>query len=69
MTSFRLCYNSHKHAPDHDSYLGRIQPRGPLQLMGPWPEQLFVVLYLAPEHVVKPGNFDSRSDYRQIDIH
>jgi hypothetical protein len=28
-------YNSHKHAPDRDSYSSCIQPRGPLQLLNP----------------------------------
>jgi hypothetical protein len=35
MDDFRLCYNSHKYAPDRDSYLYRIQPHGLSQLMGP----------------------------------
>jgi hypothetical protein len=33
MTSFRLCYNSHKHALDRDFYLGHIWFRGPLQII------------------------------------
>jgi hypothetical protein len=40
---FQLCYNSHKHAPDQDSTLDRTQPCGPMQLLGPWPWQIFVV--------------------------
>jgi hypothetical protein len=41
-------------------------PRGPMQLLGPWPEQIFVVSLLAPEHVIKPGNFGSQSGYQPI---
>ncbi len=61
-----FCYNPYKHAPDQDSSLGYILPRGPMQLLGPWPEQIFVVSLLAPEHVIKPGNFGSQSGYRPI---
>jgi hypothetical protein len=35
MTSFPLCYNSHEHTPNPDSYLSRIRPRGSLQIMDP----------------------------------
>jgi hypothetical protein len=63
MAGFSLWYNSHKHAPDWDSSLGRVQPRGSLQLMGPWPWRIFVVSSLAPGHVVKPSNFGSRPGY------
>jgi hypothetical protein len=37
VVGFRLCYNPYKHPPDQDSNLGRIQPHGPLQLLGPSP--------------------------------
>jgi hypothetical protein len=37
--------------------------------IGPWPRQIFVVSSLAPEHVIKRGNFSSWSGYRSIDAH
>jgi hypothetical protein len=57
------------HASDRDFILGRIHPHGSKQLLGPWPEPIFVVLSLAPEHIVKTGNFDSQSVYQPIDEH
>jgi hypothetical protein len=46
-TSFRLYYNLHKYAPDWDSYLDRIHPRGPLQIIGPRPRR-----YLRYRHYI-----------------
>jgi hypothetical protein len=36
-TDFRLCYNSHKHAPDQDSTLGCTQPPGRCSYWVPGP--------------------------------
>jgi hypothetical protein len=69
MAGFWLWYNSHKHAPDRDSNSNHVQPRGPLQVMGPWPGRIFVISSLDPEYVVKPSNFDFQSGYRPIGIH
>jgi hypothetical protein len=40
-----------------------------MQLLGPWPGWIFVVSSLAPEHVIKPDNFGSRSGYPPIRKH
>jgi hypothetical protein len=37
--------------------------------MGSWPGRIFMVSSLALEHVIKPGNFGSRSGYWLINIH
>jgi hypothetical protein len=69
MASFLLYYNLNKYAPDRNSFLGRIQPCGPLQIMDPPTRAVFEVSSLAPEHVIKSGNFGFRSVYRPIDSH
>jgi hypothetical protein len=69
MTSFQFCYNLNKHIPDWDSWL-ELRPTSwataanrPLALV------IFMVWLLALEHVIKSGNFGSRSGYRPIDKH
>jgi hypothetical protein len=54
---------------DRDSVLGHILPRRLMQLLGPWPERIFVVSSLVPKYVIKPGNFGSRSGYWLIGKH
>jgi hypothetical protein len=39
-----------------------------LQIMGPT-HAVFGVSSLAPEHVIKPGNFGSQSSYQPNDTH
>jgi hypothetical protein len=42
--SFWLCYNLYKYTPDRDSYLGRIQPHGLLQIMDPSPGGIWGII-------------------------
>jgi hypothetical protein len=46
--------------------LGRHPASWAVAANGPLTQALFKVSLLAPEHVVKPNNFDFRSDYRPI---
>jgi hypothetical protein len=63
MVSFQFCYNLNKHVTDRDSWLGLRPTLWAVTAIGPLAWVTFVVSSLAPEHVVKPDNFDSRSGY------
>jgi hypothetical protein len=69
MASFQFCYNINKHVPDWDSRLGLRSTSWAATAIGPLAWVTFVVSSLAPEHVIKLGNFDSRSGYQPIGKH
>jgi hypothetical protein len=59
MASFQLFYNLNNHVPDQDSWLGLRPTSWAATAIGPLSRVTFAVSSLAPEHVIKPGNFDS----------
>jgi hypothetical protein len=69
MASFQFCYNLNKHVPDQNSLLGLCPTSWAVAAIGSLTRVTFVVSSLAPKHIVKPGNFGSRSGYRPIGKH
>jgi hypothetical protein len=69
MVSFKSCYYLNKRIPDLDSWLGLRPTSCAITVIGALARVTFVISSLAPEHVVKIGNFGSRSGYRPIDKH
>jgi hypothetical protein len=69
MARFQFCYNLNKHVPNRDTRLWLCPISWATAAIGPLARVTFVVSSLAPEHIVKPGNFDSRSGYRPIGKH
>jgi hypothetical protein len=69
MTTFQFYYNLNKHVPDCDSWLGLRSTSWAATAIGPLAWVTFVISSLAPEHVIKPDNFGSRSGYRPIGKH
>jgi hypothetical protein len=69
MASFQSRYNLTEHVPEWDSWLGLHSTSWATTAIGLMARVTYVVSSLAPEHVIKPGNFGSQSGYRPISKH